>query len=241
MSHHVSDEMLHAFVDGELDVAESENLIAQMRDNEALSQRVCDLRSLKNMVQLAYSAPPRYGSGAVHDRGLRRRRLVQRCAYACLFLTLGLSAGWMVRGVGSAEPVAYWEGREVVSLAVEADPGKILLHIDSGLPEKMLDVLDQAERYLDQAEAQGRAIQLEVVANSRGLNLLRAGFSPYADRIAQMRQRHANLHFIACSQSVARFAADGEDVELLPVAQTAPTAIGEIVSRLQQGWTYVRI
>jgi intracellular sulfur oxidation DsrE/DsrF family protein len=30
-------------------------------------------------------------------------------------------------------------------------------------------------------------------------------------------------------------------VVLLPAAQTAPTAIGEIVTRLQQGWTYVRI
>jgi hypothetical protein len=105
----------------------------------------------------------------------------------------------------------------------------------------MLEVLDRAERYLDQAEAQGRALQLEVVANSRGLNLLRAGYSPYAERIAQMRQRHANLQFIACSQSVARFAAEGEDVVLLPAAHTAPTAIGQIVDRLQQGWTYVRI
>jgi intracellular sulfur oxidation DsrE/DsrF family protein len=116
-----------------------------------------------------------------------------------------------------------------------------LLHIDSGSPQKMLDVLDQAERYLNQAEAQGRALQLEVVANSHGLNLLRAGYSPYSERIAQMRQRHANLQFIACSQSVARFTSEGQRVVLLPAATTAPTAVGEIVSRLQQGWTYVRI
>jgi hypothetical protein len=30
-------------------------------------------------------------------------------------------------------------------------------------------------------------------------------------------------------------------VELLPTARAAPTAIGEIVTRLQQGWTYVRV
>ena len=36
----VSDETLHAFVDGELDVAESEALIARMRDDKDLAQRV---------------------------------------------------------------------------------------------------------------------------------------------------------------------------------------------------------
>jgi anti-sigma factor RsiW len=62
MNQTVSDETLHAFVDGELDVAESEKLIARMRENEALAQRVCNLRSLKSMVQLAYAVPPHAGS-----------------------------------------------------------------------------------------------------------------------------------------------------------------------------------
>lgn len=241
MSASVSDETLQAFVDGELDARESERLMAQMRAEPTLAQRVCDLRELKSIVRLAYAEPPRVGLRLGQDRSATRRRLMQRCAYACLFVTLGLGAGWTARGISGAESEPAWEGREVVSLAVKPDPGRVLLHIDSGLPEKMLEVLDRAERYLDQAEAQGRALQLEVVANSRGLNLLRAGYSPYAERIAQMRQRHANLQFIACSQSVARFAAEGEDVVLLPAAHTAPTAIGQIVDRLQQGWTYVRI
>ena len=105
----------------------------------------------------------------------------------------------------------------------------------------MLAVLDQAERLLDEAERQGRAMQIEVIANSRGIDLLRAGHSPYAARMARMSQRHANLHWVACSQTIARFANEGQKVELLPATRTAPTAIGEIVTRLQQGWTYVRV
>lgn len=241
MNPSVSDETLQAFVDGELDARESEKLIARMREEPALSQRVCDLRELKTVVRLAYAEPPRVGLRLGQSRDAIRSRLIQRCAYACLFVMLGLGAGWTARGISGAASEAAWEGPEVVSLAVKPDPGKVLLHIDSALPEKMLEALDRAESYLDQAEAQGRALQLEVVANSRGLNLLRAGYSPYAERIAQMRQRHANLQFIACSQSVARFAAEGEDVVLLPAAHTAPTAIGQIVDRLQQGWTYIRI
>jgi len=102
-------------------------------------------------------------------------------------------------------------------------------------------VLDQAENLLDQAEREGRTMQLEVIANSRGIQLMRAGHSPYAARMARMKQRHVNLHWVACGQSIARLASEGQPVELLPATRTAPTAIGEIVTRLQQGWTYVRV
>jgi anti-sigma factor RsiW len=60
----VSDETLHAFVDGELDVAESETLIARMRTDKELAQRVCSLRSLQSMVRLAYAEPPMDGGRA---------------------------------------------------------------------------------------------------------------------------------------------------------------------------------
>jgi intracellular sulfur oxidation DsrE/DsrF family protein len=239
----VSDETLHAFIDGELDVAESETLIARMREDKELAQRVCALRSLQSMVRLAYAEPPVVGGRG--SRATPRRQLIQRFAVAGFILVVGLSGGWALRGVESqvvaALPAAIANGYQLVSLAHKADPNRVMLHLDSAAPDKMQAVLDQAERLLDEAEQQGRAMQLEVIANSRGINLLRAGHSPYAERMARMKQRHANLHWVACGQSIARLRGDGEKVDLLPDTQTAPTAISEIVTRLQQGWTYVRV
>lgn len=239
----VSDESLHAFVDGELDVAESETLIARMREDRELAQRVCTLRSLQTMVRLAYAEPP-VAAGRI-PRAAPRRQFMQRCAYGCLVLLAGLSGGWALRGLESqtvaAVPVALPGGFQAVSLTREADPNRVILHLDSAAPDKMRAVLDQAEHLLDEAERQGRAMQLEIIANSRGINLLRAGVSPHAERMARMKQRHANLNWVACGQSIARFTSDGEKVILLPATQTAPTAIGEIITRLQQGWTYVRV
>ena len=97
----------------------------------------------------------------------------------------------------------------MVSLEREADPNRVMLHLDSAAPDKMLAVLDQAERLLNEAEKQGRAMQLEVIANSHGLDLLRAGVSPYAERMAHLKRRHANLQWVACGQSVARFTKRG--------------------------------
>ena len=238
----ISDETLHAFVDGELDVAESEALIARMRDEKELAQRVCALRSLKSMVQLAYAEPPVAESRL--QRTSFRRQVMQRCAYGCLILLAGLSGGWALRGMDSpvaAAPSTSVGGYRTVSLVGQADPNRVLLHLDNAAPARMQAVLDQAEHLLDEAERQGRSMQLEVIANSQGLDLLRADRSPHADRIARMQHRHANLHWVACGQTIARLTHDGQQVDLLPVAKTAPTAIGEIVTRLQQGWTYVRV
>lgn len=245
MNHNaISDETLHAFVDGQLDVADSEALIARLRADQTLSQRVCGLRSLQSMVRLAYAEPPRVADAA--PRPVRSRPLMQRCAVGCLILLAGLIAGWGLRGGVPAEPafktpLAALDGYQPVSLAHQPDPNRIVLHLDSDDASRMAAVLDRAEALLDEADRQGRTIELEVVTNSHGINLMRAGVSPYAARIARMTQRHANLHLVACSQTIARFTGQGQKVELLPVAQAAPTAIGEIVSRLQQGWTYVKV
>lgn len=240
----VSDETLHAFIDGQLDVADSEALIARLRAEPSLAQRVCGLRSLQSMVRLAYAEPPLAADAS--QRPSTRRPLMQRCAVGCLVLLAGLVAGWGLRGGMEAEalagtPLAALDGYRPVSLAHQPDPNRIMLHLDSDDPTRMAAVLDRAEAILDEADRQGRAIELEVVANSRGINLMRAGVSPHAARIARMTQRHANLHLVACSQTIARYTSQGHKVELLPVAQAAPTAIGEIVSRLQQGWTYVKV
>lgn len=238
----VSDEILQAFVDGELAVPESEALVARMREDSELAQRVCSLRSLKSMVQLAYAQPP---APARSERSAPRRQLVRRCAFGCLMLAAGIG-GWALRGfdidtAAAARLLALPDGYQVVSLAREVDPNRVLLHLDSAAPDRMRAVLDRAERLLDEAERERRPLELEVVANSRGIELLRAGHSPYAERMARMKQRHVNLQWVACGQSIARYTSEGQRVELLPSTRTAPTAIGEIVSRLQQGWTYIRV
>lgn len=242
MNPSVSDETVHAFVDGELDVAEREALTARMQADSELARRVCAVRALHDMVKLAYAEPP---AAVPHRIARTRDRFARRCALGCLVLFAGLAVGWALRGMerplmAALAPAAHDATFQPVSLAREPDPNQVLLHLDSGKPERMEAALDHADRLLVEAERQGRRMQLEIVANSYGLDLLRAG-NPYADRIERMRQRHANVQWVACNQTIARLNSQGATITLLPAARIAPSAIGEIVTRLQQGWTYVRV
>jgi hypothetical protein len=236
----VSDEKLNAFVDGELDVAESEALLARLREDAELANRVCRLRNLKSMVALAYADPPAAG------RPTRGAGLAvgpgARYAAGVAILALGLGAGWLVRDL--QDPGVARQARatpDAIRLVRAADTSRVMLHVDSAEPRALHGVLDRAEGLLAAAEREGRTIEIEVIANSRGLDLLRADYSPEADRIARLARQHANVHFIACNQSIARLKSEGKTVVLLPEAKVAPTAIGEIVTRLQQGWTYVKV
>jgi intracellular sulfur oxidation DsrE/DsrF family protein len=101
--------------------------------------------------------------------------------------------------------------------------------------------LDDAEGLLRTAQETAQPIVVELVANAGGLDLLRAGVSPHAYRIARLRAEHPNLALVACGQTVERLRERGIEVRLLPGTRVASSALDQIVTRMGQGWSYVRI
>ncbi|MCK5722866.1 MAG: hypothetical protein KAI84_10040, partial [Gammaproteobacteria bacterium] len=51
-----SDEHLNAYIDDELDAAEKAEILNAIRHDAELSQRVCKLQKLHNLVQLSYQS-----------------------------------------------------------------------------------------------------------------------------------------------------------------------------------------
>ena len=237
----ISDEMLYALIDGELEQNEAEQLYTRIGADEALANRMCVLRSMKDMVRLAYNAS--FKAPGILDEPVKTPSYWESGIAAGLLLTLGLSAGWALHSTQSnvSHAQASLDNKSVHLAATAADPRKILLHIDSASPDKFSAVLDHAERILTEARQRNGKLQVEVLANSNGLNLLRVGHSPYAARIAQLTRTHDNLRFVVCAQTVARFTREEGKIVLLPEAEIAHSAIGEVVDRLHKGWTYTKI
>jgi len=237
---------LDALVDGELAADERAHALARLESDAAFKTDACDLRLLKERVKSAYAEPP--------DAPVKARRSLRayvgassanhglQALAAVLLMAVGLGGGWLMRDFATAAPVfdriAGWpEGYQPIALTEAVDQNKIILHLDSGDTGRLGKVLDLA----DQVLARQPAARIEIVVNSYGLNLLRADVTPLASRIESMARRHANLSFVACGQTVARLKREGVTVALVPVAQTASSAINQITSRMGQGWIYVKV
>lgn len=225
MKPEVSDEQLNAFIDGELDAADRERLLAAIAADGGLAQRACALRLVKEQVRHAYAESPAVRSR--HDPARPWRLL------AGVLLLIGAAAlGWMARD------------SLITSPATEARRGEtahLLLHLADWDAGRADAALSDAEGLLRAARDSGRAIEVELVANRGGLKLLRSDLSPHVQRIERMRAEHPNFALIACGQTVERLRAGGVEVRLLPGTRIASSALDQIVSRMSQGWNYVRI
>lgn len=242
MKNDISRAQLNAFIDGELDLAEKDEIFCALKANPELAHQLCELRAVKDMVRHAYAQPPQAGN--MHSA---RRFTAAHYLAAGLVLAVGGALGWFGREWSvSAQPAflahtAPSDIRPVSLVGVTPDAGKIILHLDSADPIKLRTLVEQAEYLLQTRAASGQPVQVEIISNNNGLSLLRADVTPYAERIDRLARQHTNISFVACGQTVRRLTREGIKVQLLPQTRVAPTAIGEIVDRLQQGWTYVKV
>lgn len=232
----ISDEYLNAFADGQLAADERQRLLARLESDPGFKARACEVHALKERVKGAYADLPASRQTMPH----RRTPAWRQALAAGLLLALGLAGGWLAHDRYDAPRAPRLAGLppgyQALALSDRADTTRVVVHLDSGESERFQAALDLAEQLLRQP---GR--QVEIVANSDGLNLLRLDASGHEARIAQLAQRHANLSFVACAQTIRRFQREGLQVQLLPQAQVTSAAINEILARMQQGWFYVRV
>jgi intracellular sulfur oxidation DsrE/DsrF family protein len=240
MNMQITDETLNAFIDQQLTPAEMGEVFEAIKLDAELAKRSCEIRQLKSLVKHAYEgvepAQPVQWSSA--------RSWGVQAAAAVLLLGLGGMIGWTLRPAGgSILPAALAQKGEFMQASQQSATAgnRFILHLDSDKPERMVAVLDYADQILDNAKKEGVQAELEIVANNYGLNLLRADFTPYRERIDALAAKHANLKFIACGQAVARIEREGKKVVLIEEAKMVPSVIGEVVSKMKEGWTYIRV
>ncbi|MEO6147445.1 MAG: hypothetical protein ABIT70_10435 [Sulfuriferula sp.] len=240
MKPEISQEQLNAFIDGELDLIERDRLFIALEDNPELAHELCELRAVKAMVCHGYEEPPQ-----AFQKCIPRQFSISHYMATGLVLVLGLAVGWFGRDWHTPQRSLIQNHAKLqlpISLSgLKTDTRKIVLHIDSDQPVKVQTLLDDVDYLLQHQKVMGQPVQIEVIANNYGLDLLRADVTPYAARIEKLARQHANISFVACGQTMRRLDLEGVKVKLLPETRVAPTAIGEIINRLQHGWTYIKV
>lgn len=231
-----TDDELHRFIDGELDDKARSRLHELLEDDPVLAARVEDYRSVDQALREAFDDVEPPGSRLSSDSMWGRRRGI---AAAALLLPAGLLIGWLGHAyLGVSEIHQALAGG--INLPVQGQQRlNTLFHIDVDERAVMAGVLDRAEAILTSYANQD--VQVEVVANAAGLNLLRADTSVFARRVHAMMDKYQNLTFVACANSIERLKEQGVEVLLIDRTHARATAIDHIVERLQDGWTYIKI
>lgn len=227
-----SDDLLHAYIDGELDALTGQQIEDAMKQDAALRGRVHALSDTKEMMRLAFSSakPPRASRPLT---GASRVRPMYGLAASLLVLTLCFGVG--VLGYQTAPLLE----QVLASQAAPSPSTRLVLHVGESDPEHFAATLAYTEQYL--REQAGSGAMVEVVANAGGLDLLLQGGSPHEAQILEMMARYENLHFVACMNTLRKLQSQGATPALIREVQTDRTAMDHIVERVLQGWTYVKV
>ncbi len=243
-------ETLNAYIDRELD-AEAVTRLEKRLASDALQAR--HLRELERVRTLTRAAYPFYPENT--RTRISRPPLYRRTAYALaavLFVGIGIGIDRLLQMPASPvtqdELVAFLPPQAQVirpaHLEVEVPTGDLrtVFHITSGDPRTIRSTLDHIDRLMRHYAESGKPLRVELVANADGLNALRLDKTPVRDQIANLRSSYPNIKFVACGTTIERIQrAQGKKVKLVPDAIVASSALDQILLRMRQGWTYVRI
>lgn len=238
MTTEISDELLNAYVDNELDPVERACLLDRLTSDASVGSRACALWQTKQMLRSAYPLP----EALPHEKSALAGRRTSgfggwpQALAASLLIVLGATGGWLAHP-SAADDADLLSTRQLAS--IRAAGGRVVLHLFSDEPARMEAALQKAEQLAQSRDAAGQPLKVEFIANGPGLHLLRVGGSPFAKRVAHLKT-HANLRVLACHEAMQRMQERGLEVHLLPSVEVTPSAEGELAERLTQGWRYIQ-
>lgn len=237
----ISEEFLNAFVDDQLDGTEKSQTFDAIEHDEVLKQRVCELRGLKEQMRHAYEHPPGISKPETGQRRLQASYL--QALAACLLLCIGGASGWFAHTfTGTGNSLEYTRlFQSLQRNTAGAEPHQFIVHVGSSNPIRLKTALDETESLLESSRKSSRNLQVEIIANGGGLDLLRSDASPYVQRLSLMQKKYPNLSLMACGQTIKKLQDKGVHVQLLPNTGVASSALDQIAMRLKQDWSYIKV
>ncbi len=237
----LSNEMINAYADDELQGIDRAEFEIKLQHEPEAQQALQEILAIKQRLRQGYrgaAAPAKHTS----------RTMSYRLAGYGALLVLAFSGGWlgsnqMHQGdtlpMAEAQPLSSAYMLQVSN--AQSAEGKYILHIDSKDHLKFKAALDKAEALVAMYQAAAHPYEIEVIANAGGLDMLREGETPYADRVRQLSQRYPNIKFIACSNAIERLQEKGVKANLIASVHQGSTALDQVVKRMNQGWAYMKI
>jgi len=257
----VSDELLQAFVDDQISADDKAELYQLIGHDPQINRQVCELRKLRDLVRLGYRDTPQPPS-ARREKDSRVGSWLRLGVAASVLLTLGVVLGLQFRlnpppavvvattaplntaqpAPDAAQKVAKGQASRKALLAVDRPQSRVLIHVTENDAARLGQALEEIDELMRHYQRENEIARVEVVANGRGLDLLRSDTSGFAERIAALQREHGNLVFAACQNTMDRLKREqGVVVRLLPGVIVIDSGMAELMRRQHQGWTYLQV
>jgi len=237
-----SDEHLNAFIDNQLDTAEKVELLDAIRHDAELSQRVCKLQKLHNLVQLSYQSidVPEHHK---EQNSLNKPSKSKWFAAASFLIAMGSILGWLShQTINPDNLIDIAEVTHNNPSMNNSEHWKLMLHVSTAKPHRLNIVLNEAEALLEEYANSSRYLELEILTNSEGLALVTNNGKNYTQRLQKLQQKYANLAVMVCGETLERIQhKQKKKLTLLPNINIVPSAINQAVKRQRSGWSYIRI
>jgi intracellular sulfur oxidation DsrE/DsrF family protein len=232
MNEPISDELLNAFADNQMDGAEKAALLERIATDDTLRAKVCETWHLKELVRSAHPLP----RPEPQTRKSRPWNFLGLPLAAMLLLAAGVTSSWLAHEKydETALPAPQLQ-------AIRDQGNRVVLHLVSGDTERLGAALRMAEQLASTRNAEGGPMQVELITNGNGIRLMQDSGSANAVRIASLHQKYGNLRLVACNEAISRARERGMEVRLLPDVEVVPSAIQQITTRLHQGWRYLQV
>ena len=237
-----SDEVLSAFIDGELGHDERTQILSALRKDQHLTQRVCDLQKVRGLVQLAYSDETL--PQLIHSNHKQNHAWPKYSFVASVLILFGMFVGWKAGQSYYLEENVLNFAEEVRDFPVHENnkTWHVMLHVSNNDPRRFNILLNETEYLLKTHRKNHQPIEIELLANGKGINLLKNKDTLVTAKLSQLTKEYPNLILSACGQTLARLEKDtGEKVTLLPGTNVVRSALYQVTKRQKEGWSYFRI
>lgn len=236
---HLDDQMLGAFVDGQLDPAGCEAVVKAVETDPDVRERVYQLRRAKDLMKLGFAgaqAPTRRTTRPTFNTGSLKRYSVAIAASVAV-AAVGFTTGML--GYYTSQQLIGGQSPATIANAIVPYEDRVVVHVSESDPKQFAAALNYIEDFLEQHQTENSRI--EVIANAGGLDLLREGVSPFEHQVVSMMRDHSNVHFIACANAIRSLRNQGIEPHIIPDIPADKASIDYIIERIQDGWTYVKV
>jgi intracellular sulfur oxidation DsrE/DsrF family protein len=243
----ITDHEINGFIDNELDSVERAQVLKDGCQSTEVNSQIADYRRIKDLVKNAYTNVPLPRSKMRQTNRLLESKKSWMSAPNILFLpAMGLSLLLIIGVIAGTHVMLNQNTSNVNSPQLFADtnrqaagnPIRYMLHLSSNEYNKMDLVLTRAESLLA-LNPENSALIIEVIANSKGIDLMREDTSPFKARISGLAAK--GVLFEACSQTMEQLHKQKITPKLISEANMSMTAMQRVANGVKNGGTYESI